>query len=117
MATYNIVARVEKLCEEVCLERVREIEATMRANAPVYTGKVLQSIRTDRVGKWRWYIGPHTDHDYWAEEGNNKHGPYIYPRNGRVMSWVDPQGRRIVASRVRSHEGSHFVKKTADKYR
>ncbi len=113
--THNLVAHIERICEEKCMEIVNDIDATMRANAPVYTGRVLHSIRVTRIGKWKWEIGPHTDHDYWAEYGNATHGPYI--EKPYAMRWVTPQGRKVATRKVRTHEGSHFVRETAKQIR
>lgn len=113
-----IVKRIEEIGERRCEQIVKEIEVTMRANAPVYTGRVLRSIKIERVGKWRWFIGPHTDHDYWAEYGNHANHPdgLIHAKRG-YMRWVTPQGKIVETKTVRPHKGSRFVHKTASKFR
>lgn len=112
---------MEKRAEEV----VREVEATLRAEAPVYTGKLLASIRTEKVGEWHWVIAPHVknkngeNYAYWAEEGSKPNGAdgRIHAVNGKALKWVDPQGRVHYAESVRPHKGTHFVRKTVEKYR
>lgn len=117
--TQNLRLKVHNLIEEKALEIVGQIEAEMRANAPVYTGKLITTIRTDRVGKWKWFIGPHTDYNYFAEYGNHANHPdgYIHKKNPHGMKWVDNQGRVHFAQKVRPHKGSRFVEKTASKYK
>ena len=115
----NIVKYVENLCEDKCLEIVKDIESTMIANAPVYTGEVKGSIRSNRIGKWRWEIGPHTDHDYWAEYGNhaNNADGRIHPTEAKALVFTTNTGKKVVAGSVRPHKGSRFVHKTASKFR
>lgn len=103
--------------EEEAEKIVNEIYGTMIAEAPVYTGKVKGSITIIRTGKFTWFIGPHTDHDYYAEYGNNKKGAYIYPKDAKALHFYTLDGVEHFASKVRSHKGSRFVKKTADKFR
>lgn len=117
--THNIVKYIENLCEDKCLEIVKDIEATMIANAPVYTGEVKRSIRSDRISKWKWEIGPNTDHDYWAEYGNhaNSDDGRIYPRKARALAFTTNRGEKVITGSVRPHKGSRFVHKTASKFR
>lgn len=111
--------QLDKIIESEAIKFVEQVEAEMRANAPVYTGKLISTIRTERVKKWKWIIAPDTDYDYYAEYGNhaNNRDGYIHPTHGRkAMKWVDNQGRVHFATKVKPHEGSKFVKKTASKY-
>lgn len=117
--TQNLRLKVHNLIEEKALEIVGQIEAEMRANAPVYTGHLITTIRTDRVGKWKWFIGPHTDYNYFAEYGNNAGGErtYIYPKGDYPLRWTDKYGNKHKSMYVKAWEGSHFVKETAKKFK
>lgn len=110
-ARHIIDAKAEKI--------VQRIEKTLIAEAPVYTGKVKRSIRTDRVNEDHWVIAPHTDHDYWAEYGNhaNSSDGRIHPTKKKRLKWVDKYGKTHYADSVRPHEGSHFVRNTVMKYK
>ncbi len=117
--SFQIVKYVERLAEDKCQEIVDDITRTMIGEAPVYTGEVKSSIRADRISKWKWRIGPHTDHDYWAEYGNhaNNADGRIHPVRKKALAFTTNHGERVVTGSVRPHKGSHFVRKTADKYR
>lgn len=119
MYQISLVEQLNKIIESEAIKFVEQVEAEMRANAPVYTGKLISTIHTERVKKWKWIIAPDTDYDYYAEYGNhaNRGDGYIHPTHGKVMKWVDNQGRPHAATKVRPHKGSKFVEKTASKYR
>lgn len=112
---------MEKRAEEV----VQEIEATLKAEAPVYTGKLRASIRTDKAGEWHWVIAPHVknkngeNYAYWAEKGSKPNGAdgRIHAVNAKVLRWVDRYGEVHYAESVKPHEGTDFIRKTVDKYR
>lgn len=119
MYQISLVDQLNKIIESEAIKFVEQVEAEMRANAPVYTGHLKITIHTERVEKWKWIIAPDTDYDYYAEYGNhaNNRDGYIHPTHGKAMKWVDNQGRVHFATKVRPHKGSKFVEKTASKYR
>lgn len=121
----TIQADLKRYIQTSVQNLAKEVEATMRSNAPVYNGELIASIRTTRVNDYHYKVGPHTDHDYWAENGNGGFGGYIEP--GHVMRWVDAQGRHHAAMRVRTYSATRYAdgtrrkgqyaKRTVDKYR
>ena len=123
MSGMNIVADLERFLKDSLKDFAQEVEATMRGNAPVYNGELIASIKTTKVSEFHYQVGPHTDHDWWAENGNGAPG-VIAP--GHLMKWVDAQGRPHAASKVRRYSAEryadgtkrngHYAKKTVDKY-
>jgi len=119
MATISLMDQLDQIIESDALKFVEKVEAELRANAPVYTGKLISTIKTTRLGKWKWWIGPDTDYDWYAEHGNhaNAEDGKIHPVRANALAWIDNQGRKHVRSWVSPYEGSHFVEKTAKKYK
>lgn len=123
MRDMTIVADLEKFLSKNLADFAQKVEATMRENAPVYNGKLLASIKTTKVNAFHYQVGPHTDHDWWAENGNGAPG-VIAP--GHLMKWVDAQGRPHAAMSVRRYSAEkyadgtprkgHYAKNTVDKY-
>lgn len=110
--------QLDKIIEREAIKFVEQVEAEMRANAPVYTGHLKTTIHTERVKKWKWIIAPDTDYDYYAEYGNHAAGDdgYIYPKRKKVLRWTDNHGKEHFSKRVKRFEGSKFVETTASKY-
>ena len=115
----NLELQAEQIIRERAEKIVERIEATLRAEAPVYTGRLLASIRTQKVSDDHWVIAPHTDYSHYAEYGNSPEGKggRITPKHASVLRWIDPQGRKHYAKSVSPYEGSHFVRNTVMKYK
>lgn len=116
----SLVKQFRIIVMERAEKKVNDVYRTMVENAPVYTGELKKSIRIERTGKYSWFIGPHTDHDYWAEHGNHANHPdgYIYAKaligkkGAKALAFTTNKGKKVVTSRVRPHKGSKFVEKT-----
>ena len=113
---------------EASLNRVLipQIVRTMKKNAPVYTGRLRDSIRAEKVGKWHWIVAPHVvnsrgeDYAYYAEHGNhaNSSDGLIHVKNAKWMPITDKDGSlQGFAKAVKPHKATNFVKNTAEKYR
>ena len=115
----SLVGQFYIIVDERAEEIVEDIYTTMLANAPVYTGAVMRSINIQHTGKYRWFIGPHTDHDWYAEKGNhaNRGDGYIHPVHAKALAFRTKYGEKVIAKKVRPHKGSKFVEKTANRFR
>lgn len=126
MSGMNIVADLERFLKDNLKDFAKDVEKTMKENAPVYHGELKDSIWTTKVDDYHYQVGPHTDHDWWAENGNNQGGAYIYPQNGKVLVWHDQNGGKHVARYVSTYSAERYAKggerkgkyakKTVDKY-
>ena len=127
MRDMTIVADLEKFLAKNLADFAQKVEATMRENAPVYNGKLIASIKTTKVNAFHYQVGPHTDHDWWAENGNDQGGAYIEPKNASVLVWYDQHGGKHASKYVSTYSAErygdgrtprkgHYAKNTVDKY-
>ena len=87
------------------------IERRAKQNAPVLTGTLRRSIHVDSVislgpGKWQSLTGPTMIYARIRELGGT-----IRPRNKPSLSWIGPNGQRIVLAPGQSvtQTGTHYM--------
>jgi len=94
-------------------------EQTIAALAPVDSGHLRERIeasRSTRDASVRFRAPTDSDAPYalFQEVGTGIYGPlgrYITPKRAAMLSWVDKQGNRVFAKRVRGVRPQHYFKR------
>jgi len=94
-------------------------EQTIASLAPVDSGQLRQRISAERSARdasVRFRAPTESDAPYavFQEVGTGIYGPlgrYITPKRARMLSWVDKQGDRVFAKRVRGVRPQHYFKR------
>lgn len=97
-------------------------EQTIAALAPVDTGQLRQRIEAEvssRDASVRFRAPTDSDAPYalFQEVGTGIYGPlgrYITPKRAQMLSWVNQQGDRVFARRVRGVRPQHYFKRALE---
>ncbi len=95
-------AEIKQALEQSINYGARLVQSKAKELVPVKTGKLRKSIAIRDISKGKG-IGPDTDYDAYIEFGTLPHT--IYPKNARVLHWVDSSGKDRFATKVR-HPGT-----------
>lgn len=79
-----------------------------------FTGKLRSGINFKRLNPTTWRVSTDQGYSNYVEFGNNKGGPYIYPKKAKALRFITREGKVVFAKRVRSHGPLPFLKPAAD---
>ena len=95
--------------QEVLRTYAKRIEADMFGFANVRTGAMRESIRAVQIDKHTYFIGPHVPYAKYADQGRGE----VKPVRKKALKFADGTFHQY----ARAYKGSHFVRKTANKYK
>lgn len=124
MSTVNIHKWVEDIVERELQEKAREIQHEMvyqinsnRNPDNIHTGHLARSVQIERLSNHTYFIGPTLEYAKWYDDGRNAiKVPNARHPGTKAMKFSTTKGT-FVRSAVGGYGGSHFVKKTASKFK
>lgn len=117
----SLVEKVWAVTREEMTRLADTIEVELRAECPRRSGEAARSIHIEPIDDYHIFVGGANLHLYYADQGNGGSGRIIkstrkYDRNGV------PPGKLKFSdgsfhTYAHGYNGSHFVKKVADRHR
>lgn len=73
-----------------------------------------QATQFTKLDRFNGFVQTHLDYAQYLEYGNDSEGPYIYPKNKKVLHFV-VGGRDVFTKYVRSHHAYPYMANAGDK--
>lgn len=113
-AMNRLIADINVAIED-SLDEVAESIKTKAVNSTLFkgTGQLRRSIKVINEGPHRRSVIADTPYAGFVEFGNNQNGDFIYPKNGKVLTFQSGGGR-VFATKIRAHGPIPFMTKAAE---
>lgn len=108
----DLVKHVNEIAERTIEEYADRIAGEMKANAPVKSGTLKGSISVEYISPTERFIGSDLEYAKWVENGRGE----IFPKYAKALKF-EANGKTIFAKHAKAYKGSHFVRKTANKFK
>lgn len=100
---------LDEIAQEKLEEYAHKIKDDMYSLANKRTGRLRESISITQIDKRTYFIGPHVDYAIYADQGRGE----VRPVRRKALRYADGSFHQY----SRPYKGSHFVRKTAEKYK
>ena len=109
----SLVEKVEAITKEEMNRLAKTIYGELKAECPKRSGEAQRSIGIEPIDEYRIFVGGENLHLFFADQGNNQSKKLILPVKAKALRFDDG----TFHASAKTYEGSHFVKKVADKHR